>query len=133
MSSVSEQRALPPHERPFVTGSYDTADLPPTPQREYRIPATGWNQAPDELLNLGDDLGEPVEYKRRIGRYLLWRAGPPIGDAWYLAVSDDLAASYRFRLRGKHGEGTGPDGQTHTRFRTWKESLLADSKRSDDG
>lgn len=133
MSLVSDRRALPPHERPFVSRKYDTAELPPTPQRDYRIPATGWNQAPGELLALGDDLNEPVEYKRRIGKYLLWRAGPPIGDAWYLAVSDDLAVSYRFRLRGKHGEGIGPDGHRHTRFRTWKESLLADGRGPDHG
>ena len=128
---MSERRSLPPHERPFVTDSYDTVDLPPTPQRNYRIPASGWNQATAELLKLGDDLGEPVEYKRRIGRYLLWRAGPPIGDAWYLAVREDLSVAHRFRLRGKHGEGTGADGLIHERFRTWKQSLLAETEVAD--
>lgn len=121
-------RALPVHERPFVTDRYDTGDLPPTPQRSYRIPASGWRQAPTELLELGDELAEPVEYKRRIGRFLLWRAGPPIGESWYLAVSDDLAESFRFRLHGKHGVGVGPDGASHERFRSWKESLLAASQ-----
>ena len=88
--------------------------------------------APAELLALGDDLGEPVEYKRRIGRYLLWRAGPPVGDAWYLAVADDASARYRFRLRGKHGHGIGPDGATHQRFRTWKQALAADEGTTND-
>ncbi len=124
---MPERRPLPPHERPFVDRPYETHELPATPQRDYRIPASGWTQAPPELLHLGDDLGEPVEYKRRIGRYLLWRAGPPIGDAWYLAVADDLSTMHRFRLRGKHGEGIGADDRLHTRFRTWKQSLLADS------
>ena len=31
----------------------------------------------------------------------------------------------RFDLHGKDGEGIGADGRHHTRFRTWKESLLA--------
>ena len=115
--------ALKPHERPFVDRRYRTAELPDTPQRDYRIPATGWVEAPDELLRLGDDLGEPVEYKRRIHRFLLWRAGPPVGEAVYLAVADDLSASYRFDLHGRTGHGVGPDGAAHERFRTWKESL----------
>ena len=52
--------ALKPHERPFVDVRLHTSELPPLPQRDHRIPATGWIEAPDELLTLGDDLGEPV-------------------------------------------------------------------------
>lgn len=126
------ERALPPHERPFVETRYHTHELPDTPQRSFRIPATGWIEAPNELLTLGADLGEPVEYKRRIGPYLLWRAGPPVGEAWYLAVrSDDLMRRYRFRLSGRRGEGAGPDDRIHNRFRTWKEALHADTADSD--
>ncbi len=115
--------ALPPQQRPFVSDVYDTADLPATPQRDYRIPASGWRQAPGELLSLGDDLDEPVEYKRRIGRYLLWRAGPPVGRARYMAVRDDLSERFVFDLDGRRGHGVGPGGEAHTRFRTWKEAL----------
>lgn len=116
--------ALPPSERPFTAERYTTQDLPATPTRSFRIPAVGWIEAPGELLELGDALNEPVEYKRRIGRYLLWRAGPPVGEAEYLAISaDDLSERYRFRLSGKTGAGYGPDGRRHERFRTWKESL----------
>lgn len=118
--------ALPPEERPFIGGTYRTADLPATPQRRYRIAATSWVEAPPELLALGDGLGVPVEYKRRIGRFLLWRAGPPVGEARYLAVADDGSASYRFDLHGRAGIGEGPDGISHRRFRTWKESLRDD-------
>ncbi len=112
-----------PRGRPFVSERFHTEDLPGTPQRTYRIPAEGWVEAPRELLTLGDDLGEPVEYKRRIGRFLLWRAGPPVGEARYLAVAADTGKTYRFDLHGKQGAGTGPDGAVHTRFRTWKEAL----------
>ncbi|MBT8198726.1 MAG: hypothetical protein HKN01_02630 [Acidimicrobiia bacterium] len=115
--------ALPPGQRPFTERRYTTADLPPTPQRDYRIPATGWIEAPLELIQLGDDIDEPVEYKRRIGDWLLWRAGPPVGRARYLAVADDLSAWVRFDLDGKRGSGLGPDGRHHERFRTWKEAL----------
>ena len=118
-----------PHERPFVDERYHTTELPATPQREYRIPASGWLEAPEELLRLGDDIGEPVEYKRRIGRYLLWRAGPPIGEARYMAVADDDRSCLRFDLHGRSGEGMGADRAHHTRFRAWKESLLADKGR----
>lgn len=115
--------ATPPGERPFVTRTYRTAELPATPQREYRIPASGWVEAPPELISLGDDIGEPVEYKRRIGRWLLWRAGPPVGVSRYMAVADDGSAIHRFDLDGKRGTGKGPDGAQHERFRTWKEAL----------
>lgn len=114
---------LKPHERPFVDERFHTEGLPDTPQRTYRIPASGWIEAPRELLTLGDELDEPVEYKRRIGAWLLWRAGPPVGEAVYLAVSPDAATSHRFHLHGKSGAGTGPDGASHERFRTWKEAL----------
>lgn len=115
--------ALPPHLRPFVSDRYHTADLPDTPQRDYRIPAAGWIEAPAVLVQLGDDLAEPVEYKRRIGSFLLWRAGPPVGEARYMAVSDDLGALFSFDLHGRTGYGIGADGLRHERFRTWKESL----------
>jgi hypothetical protein len=110
-------------DRPFVDDRYHTDELPETPQRSYRIPATGWIEAPPELLHLGDELGEPVEYKRRIHSFLLWRAGPPVGEARYLAIAADLSSMYRFDLHGRAGEGLGPDGRVHHRFRTWKESL----------
>lgn len=119
--------ALPVHERPFTDRIYHTADLPDTPTRTFRIPASGWIEAPEELLGLGDDLDEPVEYKRRIGRYLLWRAGPPVGEAVYLAIAaDDPDRRFRFDLHGRTGDGSGPDGVRVERFRAWKEALLAD-------
>lgn len=120
---TSEKRLGVSHLRPFVDDPVDTNDLPATPPRDHRIPAHAWVQAPEELLHLGDELGEPVEYKRRIGRWLLWRAGPPVGRSTYLAVSPDLSATFRFELYGKRGAGWGPDGVRHERFRTWKESL----------
>lgn len=118
-------------ERPFLDRSFHTADLPPTPQRDYRISASRWIEAPEALLRLGEALGEPVEYKRRIGRFLLWRAGPPIGEARYLAVDPESGLILGFDLHGKDGEGVGGDGERYTRFRTWKESLLAASRTSE--
>ena len=97
------------------------------PQRDYLIPATRWVEAPDELRTLGADFGvDLVAYKRQIGRYLLWRAGPAVkADARYMAIdSSDLTQHYTFRLFADgHGEGVGPDGVTHARFRSWKEAL----------
>lgn len=115
--------ALQPHQRPFDPTPRCTADLPATPQRDYRIPADAWSEAPAVLLELGDEIDEPVEYKRRIGRFLLWRAGPPVGRARYAAVADDLTETYFFELHGRTGSGRGPDGSAHERFRMWKESL----------
>ncbi len=129
---MSESPALAPKDRPFVAGPFHTDDLPATPQRTYRIPAKAWVEAPAELLGLGDDIGEPVEYKRRIGDWLLWRAGPPVGEARYLAVADDLSVMWRFDLHGKRGSGVGPDGAEHERFRTWKEALR-DHQPHEDG
>jgi hypothetical protein len=119
--------ALPSPQRPVDDTPVHTGDLPATPQRDRRIPATAWAEAPRALLTLGDDFGEPnAYYLRRIGRWLLWRAGPPShGDARHLALAaHDLATMWTFRLfPGGAGEGVGPDGAVHERFRTWKEAL----------
>lgn len=116
-----------PEDRPVVTTDHHTEDLPATPQRDRTIPAERWVEAPPELLELGSDIGAPlVAYKRRIGRWLLWRAGPARkADARYMALAaDDLSRRYSFRLfPDGTGEGEGPDGRVHHRFRAWKEAL----------
>ena len=120
--------ATSPEDRPPVAVDYHTEDLPPLPQRDYLIPAERWVEAPRELSELGADFGVSlVAYKRRLGRFLLWRAGPASrADARYMALAaDDLDERYTFRLRPDGtGEGVGADGRTHERFRTWKEALL---------
>lgn len=121
-------KALPYHERPLDHTPRHTEDLPDTPVRDRSIPATAWEEAPPSLLALGDDLeGKPVaEYKRRIGPWLLWRAGPATrGHARYwAALAHDLDDAHTFRLYPSgDGEGTGPSGESHARFRTWKEDL----------
>lgn len=121
--------ALRYDERPDDATPVHTADLPDTPTRDRNIVAPAWIEAPGELHALGDDLpGEPVAtYKRRIGDWLLWRAGPATGgDARYWACRrDDLTAQSTFRLLPDgSGAGIGPSGAAHTRFRTWKEDLL---------
>jgi hypothetical protein len=119
-------------ERPIDDTPVHTALLPATPVRDRNIPARAWVEAPPELLTLGDDLGHTdpqfaqAMYKRRIGRWLLWRAGPATeADARYLAIdADDLRRQHTFRLFADgHGEGAGPTAH-HERFRSWKEDLL---------
>lgn len=116
-------------ERPTDDTPVHTDDLPPTPVRDRNIPATAWVEAPQELLALGDDLPDrPVaEYKRRIGPWLLWRAGPAAkGDARYWAGhAEDLERTHTLRLHPDGSAvGVGPSGVTHARFRAWKEDLL---------
>jgi hypothetical protein len=117
----------PAEARPPTDRDWHTAELPATPQRDYLIPATRWVEAPTELRELGADLGIAlVAYKRRIGHFLLWRAGPASGaDARYMVINDeDLDERYTFRLfPDGSGEGVGPDKRTYTRFRTWKEAM----------
>lgn len=106
-----------------------THELPPLPQRESRIIASQWIEAPNEIRTLGDDLQADPGYLRGIGRYLLWRAGPAVrARARYGAVdSTDLERIWTFELDAEgNGEGLGPDGIIHSRFRTWKESLRDD-------
>lgn len=115
-------------ERPLDDTPVHTDDLPATPLRDRNIPATAWVEAPEGLLSLGDDLPDhPVaEYKRRIGPWLLWRAGPASdADARYWAAPhDDLESQFTFRLfPDGSGDGLGPSGTRHQRFRTWKEDL----------
>jgi hypothetical protein len=122
---------IPAEDRPPTERDWHTDELPPLPQRDFLIPATRWCEAPDELRSLGSDFGvELVAFKRRIHRYLLWRAGPAVkADARYMAIAaDDLDRRFTFRLfPDGSGEGAGPDGTRHTRFRSWKEALRDDS------
>jgi hypothetical protein len=114
-------------DRTPVERDFHTDELPATPQRDYLIPATRWVEAPDEVRRLGEDLGiDLVAYLRRIGPYLLWRAGPAArADARYVAVNaGDLAERWTFRLYPDGtGDGAAPGGSRHSRFRTWKEAL----------
>lgn len=123
--------ALPAHERPIDDTPVHTDDLPATPIRDRNVPVTAWVEAPAEALRLGEDIGAPVTtYKRRIGPWLLWRAGPASkADARYLAVlADDLSVQHTFRIfPDGTGDGLGPSGQRHTRFRTWKQDLQGHS------
>lgn len=121
--------ALRYDQRPADHTPIHTADLPATPTRDRNIVASAWVEAPEELRTLGADLpGRPeAEYKRRIGDWLLWRAGPAAGgEARYWAGrADDLASQHTFRLHADNsGDGHGPSGRQHSRFRTWKEDLL---------
>jgi hypothetical protein len=119
--------ALPAHLRPVDPTPVHTEDLPPTPIRDRNVPAEAWVEAPPELLALGDDIGAPlIAYKRRIGPWLLWRAGPASkADARYMAIrADDLSEHCTFRLfPDGTGDGVDPAGRRHERFRTWKEGL----------
>lgn len=124
-------------ERPIDRTPIETDELPDTPVRDRNIVAGAWTQAPGSLVHLGDDLpGHPeAHYKRRIGRFLLWRSGPASkGHARYLAIdSDDLGHTYEFRLNpDEGGRGVGPSGATHERFRTWKEDLLGRTRAHTD-
>ena len=125
--------ATPAEQRRLISHDVHTVELPPLPQRDSRIEVERWIEAPETVRLLGHDLGDggsSVGYVRRIHRYLLWRAGPAVGaDARYAAVAaDDLARIWTFRLHPDGvGEGEGPDGQVHTRFRSWKEALRDDS------
>jgi hypothetical protein len=120
MSVATEDRA--PVERDL-----HTEELPALPQRHSMVPAARWIEAPVEVRDLGRDFGvELVTYIRRIGPYLLWRAGRAAGErARYCAVkADDLDERWRFDLDPEgNGSGTGPDGVEHHRFRDWKLSL----------
>lgn len=116
-------------QRPEDPTPIGTDELPATPVRDRNIPATAWREAPASLLHLGDDLPDRAvaQYKRRIADWLLWRSGPASGgDARYWAAKPDaLDVEVTFRLfPDGSGDGHGPDGSHHTRFRTWKESLL---------
>jgi hypothetical protein len=131
--------ALRYDERPDDTTPVHTHELPATPTRDRNIVASAWIEAPAELLHLGDDLpGTPVAtYKRRINEWLLWRAGPATdADARYWAAdAGDLRRQHTFRLfPDGSGDGIGPSGTTHNRFRRWKVDLLGrDNSARDPG
>jgi len=121
-------RALRYDERPEDDTPVHTDDLPATPIRDRNIVARAWIEAPTELLHLGEDLPNTPDahFKRRIGQWLLWRAGPATeAQARYWAAHrDDHTVQFTFELSADgSGTGVGPSGTEHTRFRTWKEDL----------
>ena len=98
-----------PHRRPAADARSATATS--RPPRGSRRPTT--------CCRLGDDLpDQPVaEYKRRIGPWILWRAGPATkADARYWAArDDDLADAYTLRLFADGtAEGVGPERRRST-------------------
>ena len=126
---MADAPALRYDQRPDDNTPLHTGELPDTPTRDRNIVATAWIEAPVELLRLGHALAESptATYKRRIGQWLLWRAGPATdADAWYWACDrHDLTRQTTFRLYADgSGTGVGPSGESHTRFRAWKEDLL---------
>ena len=127
MSDGAERAALPADERPWDSAPVHTSELPDTPRRDANIPADAWVEAPQYLLTAGDDIGVlRAAYKRRIGRWLLWRAGPAKGaDARYVAIdANDLRLRYEFRqLADGTGSGVGPSGTDHRKFGPWKRDL----------
>lgn len=129
---------LPAPARPVDPTPRHTEDLPDTPTRDRTIPATAWVEAPPELLALGDTFGGPngleadsvagyaPSFLRRVGPWLLWRAGPVRGGeaCLWVAHSERLSRTFTFRLHADgSGEGVGPSGETRRSFRTWKEDL----------
>lgn len=114
-------------QRPVDPTPIHTADLPATPIRDRNIPAAAWIEAPEVLLRAGDDIGQPsITYKRRIGSWLLWRAGPATkAEIRYVAIdASDVGRHHEFRLHPDgSGSGTGPSGVRRERFRAWKEDL----------
>ncbi len=109
----------PAELRPIDATPVHTADLPDTPTRDRSIPATAWVEAPADLLALDD-----ARYLRRIGPWLLWRAGTVRGPATYWAArADDPTVAFTLDLADDGtASGQGPT-EHHTRFRTWKEDL----------
>ncbi len=125
--------AVPRRDRPLDLTPVTTEQLPATPPADRNLPAEAWVDAPEELLRLGDDLGQPtVLYLRRLGPWFVWRAGPGTTSAgaptrWMALHWDDLGRRLTFELRADgSGAGTGPQGEPHDRFRTWKEALHTD-------
>ncbi len=120
-------------DRPPTDRDWHTDELPATPQRDFLISSQRWLEAPEYLHEVGHDFGVAlVAYKRRIGPYLLWRAGPAVGaDARYCAIlASDSRVHFELRLSGdKRATGVGPGGVVHDRFRAWKQALLADESR----
>ncbi len=126
----------PRRDRPLDLTPVSTEQLPATPPVDRNIPAEAWTEAPAELLCLGDDLGHPGSvYLRRIGPWLLWRAGPGTTprpgspeqaepSRWMALHWDDPSVRHTFTLLADgSGHGTGPSGAVHDRFRAWKEDL----------
>jgi hypothetical protein len=123
----------PRSQRPLDLTPLETRDLPVNPPVDRNIPAEAWTEAPPELLTLGEEIGEPnVLYLRQLGPFLVWRAGPGTSRSesrWMALDVGELTRCYTFSQKADGtGEGLGPSGRDHDRFRTWKEDLHGDGR-----
>ena len=97
------------------------------PTRDRTISVRAWVEAPPAIRSLDAGLPPgPIGYVRRIGPWLLWKAGPLEGpDARYAAVAaDDLTQVHTCEIHhDRTASGHGPSGAHHDRFRSWKEDV----------
>ena len=123
-------RLLPKNgRRPSATGTPTSCRR--LPQRDYLIPATRWVEAPAALR---DARRRSRRRSRRVQApdpQLPAVAGGAGGArrraCTWRSTTRDLERRFTYRLfPDGSGEGIGPDGAVHTRFRTWKEALRDD-------
>ena len=121
-------RRLPAEARTPTDRDWHTDELPA--HAAARLPHPGRtlgrgagrrcaSSAPTSAIDL-------VAYKRRIGRYLLWRAGPgacaPMRATWRSPPTTSPSVDVPAHAR-RHRCRRGPTADVHARFRTWKEAL----------
>ena len=112
-------RTPDPHRRPSAHA--DRAIATSSPRRGWKRHESCSCSAPTCQTSPRPSTSDGSEH------WLLWRAGPAAGgDARYWACrSDDLTAQHTFRLYpDATGDGSGPSGRRHAKFRPWKEDLL---------
>ena len=106
MSEPADEPTVPAlryDQRPDDDTPVHTADLPDTPTRDRNIVASRLDRGAGRAARRSATTcpaGPRPTYKRRIGTWLLWRAGPASGgDARYWAADrTDLARQMTFRL-----------------------------------
>ena len=122
--------ALRYDQRPPDHTPIHTEDLPATPTRDRNIVASAWIEAPAELLTLGSPTCPTNRKASTSAGSVIGCCGVPGRQPVATPATGPVApmistVQHTFRLYpDATGDGTGPSGQRHTKFRPWKEDLL---------
>ena len=123
MPGATAASLLDPEDGAQRVGAFSAHQLWVTPYREDELYAAGVYPTAskgNDGLAAWTQADRPIDNTDIVAWYTMGFHHMPRAEDW--PVMPVTPVGFRLQPDGR-GEGIGPDGVTHTRFRTWKESL----------